>query len=476
MTGGYTHLPAIAPAPSHNHNNDITSPISSSNSNSNSNSCASSTVSLSSRCSSVTSNISCRRSNSPESIDNINNNQNISKDPPIACIITSKNWVLPPRPKPGRKPASNDSSHDSKKKSFSNRSSNRENNRKTLAKINELEDKLIKIEKINNQRETDLNNALKRANIENSKLRCIITKLKSEISILKDLPSSTLNISKNIINNGNLSPITIGSKSPLILSDEDNESTMTTTIDPKNIPMHLAIEDRKRFRDLDMSSSSSSSTTTILPKSPESIDCPVNNLEFDQLLITPQHNQGNDSNNNNDLLNDLELDLPVLKKQRFDSTLETEFNDFFILRRSISEDKSIINSNSLDMSFSSSLRLERATSEPTVNDNDDPISFNDHISLFLNTDDDSLVVDVDTKNGSFEHCGFCTNGGICLCADEIESQRLKLEENIKLEENVNDLIKEEETSNDCGLGLGTLLTIKEEIEPEVSFTMGTLVT
>lgn len=107
--------------------------------------------------------------------------------PDITNIVTSKEWVLPPRPKPGRKP-SNDLPPTKRK--AQNRAAQRAFRERRAARVVELEDKLQEVEEEHDEVENDLRAALQNSNTENNKLRAVIEDLRSEVEMLRALKAS----------------------------------------------------------------------------------------------------------------------------------------------------------------------------------------------------------------------------------------------------------------------------------------------
>ncbi|KAG5356518.1 Acid protease [Yarrowia sp. C11] len=108
----------------------------------------------------------------------------IGVSPEITNIVTSKEWVLPPRPKPGRKP-SNDLPPTKRK--AQNRAAQRAFRERRAARVVELEDKLQEVEQEHDEVENDLRAALQNSNTENNKLRAVIEELRSEVEMLRAL-------------------------------------------------------------------------------------------------------------------------------------------------------------------------------------------------------------------------------------------------------------------------------------------------
>lgn len=87
---------------------------------------------------------------------------------PITKIVMSKEWVLPPRPKPGRKPC--DDIPSSKRKA-QNRAAQRAFRERRANRVSELEEKIMEMERDRSVSEGLLNNMIKTLQNENSQLK-----------------------------------------------------------------------------------------------------------------------------------------------------------------------------------------------------------------------------------------------------------------------------------------------------------------
>lgn len=143
------------------------------------------------------------------------------------CIITSKQWVLPPRPKSGRKP----STSAAEKKKLQGKQP-RQNSISSAASMTNLSNNLVSLNLNRSQSENmalnpiddELKLQLDSATEENQKLKSIISRLKSEIDQLQDHrrfhtgemamtpPSSTPSASNVSVTPRELSPSTVDPK------------------------------------------------------------------------------------------------------------------------------------------------------------------------------------------------------------------------------------------------------------------------
>lgn len=103
--------------------------------------------------------------------------------PKVTQIITSKEWVLPPRPKPGRKPSVDTPLS---KRKAQNRAAQRAFRERRATRVQELEAKLIDVERENEIKEMGLINTLNKLKIENQFLLKSLNQLKKENHQLKN--------------------------------------------------------------------------------------------------------------------------------------------------------------------------------------------------------------------------------------------------------------------------------------------------
>lgn len=116
--------------------------------------------------------------------------QEASSPPPIAIkrstggsgIITSKEWVLPPRPKPGRKPSIDTPAS---KRKAQNRAAQRAFRERRATRAQELEEKLLEVEKERDIKEMGLINTMNKLKAENQFLLKNLERLRNEVNSLK---------------------------------------------------------------------------------------------------------------------------------------------------------------------------------------------------------------------------------------------------------------------------------------------------
>lgn len=106
-----------------------------------------------------------------------------SPDSGITQIITSKQWVLPPRPKPGRKPSVDTPAS---KRKAQNRAAQRAFRERRATRVQELEEKLMEVEKEKEVKEMGLVNTIKKLKLENQFLLKNFELLKADFNLFKD--------------------------------------------------------------------------------------------------------------------------------------------------------------------------------------------------------------------------------------------------------------------------------------------------
>lgn len=102
-------------------------------------------------------------------------------------IITSKEWVLPPRPKPGRKPSVDTPAS---KRKAQNRAAQRAFRERRATRVQELEEKLLEVEKEKEVKELGLVNTINKLKIENQFLMKSLEQMRADINSLKTASSA----------------------------------------------------------------------------------------------------------------------------------------------------------------------------------------------------------------------------------------------------------------------------------------------
>lgn len=100
----------------------------------------------------------------------------------VTQIITLKEWVLPPRPKPGRKPSVDTPAL---KRKAQNRAAQRAFRERRATRVQELEQKLLEVEKEKEMKEMNLINSLNKLKGENQLLVKLLELMKRDIAMLK---------------------------------------------------------------------------------------------------------------------------------------------------------------------------------------------------------------------------------------------------------------------------------------------------
>lgn len=124
-------------------------------------------------------------------------------------ISTSKDWVLPPRPKPGRKPSAD---APASKRKAQNRAAQRAFRERRATRVQELEEKLLQVEKEKEIKEMALVNTINKLKHENQYLLKSIDQLKHEMVNSKKNNSHIKGFSVSSLQAN--SPITTNSVSP----------------------------------------------------------------------------------------------------------------------------------------------------------------------------------------------------------------------------------------------------------------------
>lgn len=101
----------------------------------------------------------------------------------VTQIITSKEWVLPPRPKPGRKPSVDTPAS---KRKAQNRAAQRAFRERRATRVQELEEKLMEVEKENEFREMGLASTINSLKLENQLMAKKLDQLRKEMNLFKE--------------------------------------------------------------------------------------------------------------------------------------------------------------------------------------------------------------------------------------------------------------------------------------------------
>lgn len=177
--------------------------------------------------------------------NSVNNSMNNSNKP-ITKIQLSKDWVLPPRPKPGRKPC--DDIPSSKRKA-QNRAAQRAFRERRANRVSELEDKIMEMERQFSIREGTLNNKIQSLQNENTKLRNRIEELENGVV------DKSNDLSKQF---ESFKPM-----APVPLSRKRSNSASPLEIDFTNTFTTSSLQPFKKMKKLSLTSNSSSSSSSI---------------------------------------------------------------------------------------------------------------------------------------------------------------------------------------------------------------------
>lgn len=112
----------------------------------------------------------------------LNTNTNTIMPRQVMSIQTSKEWVLPPRPKPGRKPSVDTPAS---KRKAQNRAAQRAFRERRATRVQELEQKLMEVEKERDIKEMALVNTINKLKVENQFLVKNLEQLKGEMNQMK---------------------------------------------------------------------------------------------------------------------------------------------------------------------------------------------------------------------------------------------------------------------------------------------------
>lgn len=140
---------------------------------------------------------------------------------PSSIIVTSKEWVLPPRPKPGRKPSPDTPAS---KRKAQNRAAQRAFRERRATRVQELEEKLLEVEKEREAKELGFISTINKLRTENQFLIKNIEKLRSDVYLLRNSSnaptppnSNSGSVNSTSSHNSNMNGNALG-RTPLSLS------------------------------------------------------------------------------------------------------------------------------------------------------------------------------------------------------------------------------------------------------------------
>ncbi|KAH3661323.1 hypothetical protein OGAPHI_006730 [Ogataea philodendri] len=198
--------------------------------------------------------------------------------PKITKIMTSREWVLPPRPKPGRKPSIDTPAT---KRKAQNRAAQRAFRERRANRVSELETQILELERERSVKEGILTNTIKRLETQNEHLKKALEEMRagmhlSQRQVNGASTSSASSAASPGISPKSDSPATPQSQSNLpsrrkmaSISDADLTKAASMMINFKNSSRHNSISSASSGRrEHDSSSSSSSSGLSLQQISP----------------------------------------------------------------------------------------------------------------------------------------------------------------------------------------------------------------
>ncbi|ODV86915.1 hypothetical protein CANARDRAFT_181007, partial [[Candida] arabinofermentans NRRL YB-2248] len=106
-----------------------------------------------------------------------------SNNPKITKIITSKQWILPPRPKPGRKPSIDTPAT---KRKAQNRAAQRAFRERRANRVSELETQILELEREKSVKEGILTNTIKGLQNQNDSLKKSIEEMRQTLELFQN--------------------------------------------------------------------------------------------------------------------------------------------------------------------------------------------------------------------------------------------------------------------------------------------------
>ncbi|KAG7912460.1 hypothetical protein KL907_000662 [Ogataea polymorpha] len=167
-----------------------------------------------------------------------------SEMPKITKIMTSKDWVLPPRPKPGRKPSVDTPAT---KRKAQNKAAQRAFRERRANRVSELETQILELEREKSIKEGILTNTIKRLEAQNESLKKALEEMRAGLQHVQRQVSSTSGASPGISPTSD-SPATPQSQSALStrrkvtsIPDADLTKAASMMINFKNSSRHNSV-------------------------------------------------------------------------------------------------------------------------------------------------------------------------------------------------------------------------------------------
>lgn len=330
---------------------------------------------------------------------------------PITRIVTSKKWVLPPRPKPGRK-----SSADvpTTKRKAQNRAAQRAFRERRANRVTELEKQLMELEREKSIKEGVLTNTIKTVQNENSRLKEVIESMNKQVSQMSKQMESLIQVQaaqEKMIQT---------QKSELLQAKKDlkTKSSVLTTMTGSRFGNQGVNEDsvpiRKRRR--------------VSRKSPDQSSKDIELAEAaDTMLRFKNSGSASDESGSrsssaslSDLLNRFKPMAPVpLKSRHRSADTRTEFKEIDFTGKFRSHHRVLPKITSAEPKRVISVQAKTSTADSSGNSSTAKIE--SYTGAGENADFEESVISPDEK------CGFCSEGTPCVCR-EIANQKHDAEE------------------------------------------------
>ncbi|KAI5951673.1 hypothetical protein KGF54_004748 [Candida jiufengensis] len=391
----------------------------------------------------------------------------------VSSIMTSKEWVLPPRPKPGRKPSIDTPAS---KRKAQNRAAQRAFRERRATRVQELEQKLMEVEKEKDIKEMALVNTINKLKAENNYLNKNMEQLRQEMNQFKNSqdqmriqmqqqqqqsqPNQNRNKQPSKIQN-NTSQLHQNQQTQTFRNTNNNQpSPMNTSLSPTGSSYSLQQISPAPSADSPMNTNISSSQN--YPNSSNSALTPIsNNTTPDKLISTTNSNDSVIDSSNFDcgicikdecLCESVGLKDPKpTKTNDVEKQLQQQLNSFkpeapVQLNR---KRKAIINSDIelKEIDFTKKFAT-KAKPMPDLNKLKKMSTKTSSPIKSKPSSTDNILNSEFNENSPMENCGFCSDDTPCVCREAAkEAARL----NASLNEQERNIILEED-ENDHGLG------------------------
>jgi len=156
----------------------------------------------------------------------------------VTSIVTLREWVLPPRPKPGRKPSVDTPAS---KRKAQNRAAQRAFRERRATRVQELEQKLLEVEKEKEIKEMGLVNTINKLKFENQFLTKSLDQLRGEFQSFRNTLTGGASARSDSTPNATSVPMSYTSETTNPYKSEISQSAQHLLNFAKSLPMNHSV-------------------------------------------------------------------------------------------------------------------------------------------------------------------------------------------------------------------------------------------